>query len=131
MPDFAPFKDLKINFKPHPITSDLQVTKEDAAIKQAVVNLLLTVPGERPFQPLLGSNLSRLLFEQLDYGIAALIKNEIRDVIVKYEPRIAITALDVEPDFEENAFSVNLEFDIRGREDATPLQINFLLQRTQ
>jgi uncharacterized protein len=131
VPDFALFKDLKINLKPHPITGDLQVTKEDAAIKQAVVNLLLTIPGERPFQPLLGSNLSRLLFEQLDYGIAALIKNEIRDTIIKYEPRIRVTAVDVEPNFDDNAFDVSLQFDIRGREDATPLQINFLLQRTQ
>ena len=131
MPDFPLFKDLKINLNPHPITGDLQVTKEDAAIKQAVVNLLLTIPGERPFQPLLGSNLSRLLFEQLDYGIAALIKNEIRDTIIKYEPRISVTAVDVEPNFDDNAFDVSLQFDIRGREDATPLQINFLLQRTQ
>lgn len=131
MPDFAPFKDLKINFKPHPITGDLQVTKEDAAIKQAIINLLLTVPGERPFQPQLGSRLSRLLFEPLNYGIAALIKNEISDTIRKYEPRIKITELTVEPDFEENSFSVYFEFDIRGREDVAPLQINFLLQRSQ
>ena len=131
MPDFAPFKDLKVNFKPHPITGDLQVSKDDAAIKQAIVNLLLTVPGERPFQPLLGSRLSRLLFEPLDYGIAAIIATEIKDTVRKYEPRVNVKGLVVEPNFEENAFDVNFEFEIRGREDNAPLQINFLLQRTQ
>lgn len=131
MPDFAPFKDLKVNFKPHPITGDLQVVKEVAAVKQSIVNLLLTIPGERPFQPLIGSKLSTLLFEPLDFGIAALIKNEINDTIRKYEPRVRVVSLDVEPNFDENAFDVNLEFEIRGREDAAPLEINFLLQRTQ
>ena len=131
MPDLAPFKDLKVNFKPHPITGDLQVSKEDAAIKQSIVNLLMTVPGERPFQPQLGSSLSELLFEPLDFGVAALIKNEINDTIRKYEPRVNVVGLTVEPNFDDNAFDVNFEFEIRGREDVTPLQINFLLQRTQ
>lgn len=131
MPDLAPFKDLKVNFKPHPITGDLQVSKEDAAIKQSIINLLLTVPGERPFQPNLGSGLSELLFEQLDFGVAALIKNEINDTVRKYEPRVNVVGLTVEPNFDDNAFDVNFEFEIRGREDTAPLQINFLLQRTQ
>lgn len=131
MPNLAPFKDLKVNFKPHPITGDLQVSKEDAAIKQSIVNLLMTVPGERPFQPQLGSSLSELLFEPLDFGVAALIKNEINDTIRKYEPRVNVVGLTVEPNFDDNAFDVNFEFEIRGREDVTPLQINFLLQRTQ
>lgn len=131
MPDLAPFKDLKVNFKPHPITGDLQVSKEDAAIKQSIVNLLMTVPGERPFQPQLGSSLSQLLFEPLDFGVAALIKNEINDTIRNYEPRVNVVGLTVEPNFVDNAFDVNFEFEIRGREDVTPLQINFLLQRTQ
>ena len=130
MPDLAPFKDLKVNFKPHPITGDLQVSKEDAAIKQSIINLLLTVPGERPFQPQLGSSLSELLFEPLEFGVAALIKNEINDTVRKYEPRVNVVGLTVEPNFVDNAFDVNFEFEIRGRED-TPLQINFLLQRTQ
>jgi len=131
VPNLAPFKDLKVNFKPHPITGDLQVSKEDAAIKQSIVNLLMTVPGERPFQPQLGSSLSELLFEPLDFGVAALIKNEINDTIRNYEPRVKVVGLTVEPNFSDNAFDVHFEFEIRGREDVTPLQINFLLQRTQ
>ena len=131
MPIFAPLKDLKINFKPHPITGDLQVTKDETAVKQSVVNLLMTIPGERPFNNDLGSNLSALLFEPMDYGVAAQIKNEITSTIENYEPRIGIIDLNVEPLFNENSFDVHLEFTIRGRDDNVPLEINFLLQRTQ
>ena len=63
---------------PHPVTGDLQVTKEDAAVKQSVVNLLMTIPGERPFNSNLGSRISELLFEPLDYGVAAQIASEIK-----------------------------------------------------
>ena len=116
---------------PHPVTGDLQVTKEDAAVKQSVVNLLLTIPGERPFNSNLGSRISELLFEPLDYGIAAQIQDEIRTTIRNYEPRIGIVQLVVEPEYEQNSFTVHLEFEIVGRQDTAPQEINFLLQRTQ
>ncbi len=131
MPKYAPLKDLKINLMPHPVTGDLQVTKEDAAVKQSVVNLLLTIPGERPFNSNLGSRISELLFEPLDYGIAAQIQSEIRTTLRKYEPRIGIVELNVEPEYEQNSFSVHMEYEIVGRQDDTPQEINFLLQRTQ
>ena len=131
MPRYAPLKDLKINFMPHPVTGDLQVTKEDAAVKQSVVNLLMTIPGERPFQRRLGSRISELLFEPLDYGIAAQIQSEIKTTLQKYEPRIGIVELVVEPEFEQNSFTVHMEYEIVGREDDIPQEINFLLQRTQ
>ena len=116
---------------PHPVTGDLQVTKEDAAVKQSVVNLLMTIPGERPFNSRLGSRISELLFEPLDYGIAAQIQDEIRTTIRNYEPRIGIVELVVEPEFEQNSFTVHMEYEIVGRQDNTPQEINFLLQRTQ
>ena len=131
MPRYAPLKDLKINFMPHPVTGDLQVTKEDAAVKQSVVNLLMTIPGERPFQSRLGSRISELLFEPLDYGIAAQIQNEIKTTLRKYEPRIGVVELVVEPEFEQNSFTVHMEYEIVGRQDDTPQEITFLLQRTQ
>ena len=116
---------------PHPVTGDLQVTKEDAAVNQSVVNLLLTIPGERPFQSNLGSRISELLFEPLDFGVAAQIQSEIKTTIRNYEPRIGIVELVVEPEFEQNSFTVHLEYEIVGRQDNAPQEINFLLQRTQ
>ena len=131
MPSQQSFKDLKVTFKPHPVTGDLMVTKDDAAIKQAVVNLIMTEPGERPFEPNLGSSISGLLFETLDYATAASVDNEIRRTLDRYEPRIIVEGLDVEPSFEDNAFNVHLSFRIIGRQDSPPVDVNFLLQRTQ
>ncbi len=124
------FKDLNITFKPHPITGDLIVTKDEAAIKQSVVNLLLTNRGERFFNANLGSSISSLLFEPLDYGTAGMVSAEIENTLKAYEPRIKVLAVNTVPDFDQNGFDIELIFEIIGREDV-PLNVAFFLERTR
>ena len=102
MAKFQTFKDLNITFKPHPVTGDLIVKKDDAAVKQAIVNLLMTSRGERPFQPNLGSDLRRILFNPLDASTAAQIGENIRETLDTYEPRISILQLDVDTNFDDD-----------------------------
>ena len=130
MATFQSFKDLSITFKPHPVTGDLVVKKDDAAIKQAIVNLLLTSKGERPFAPDLGSDLRTLMFEPLDVATAGEISSNIRETLRNYEPRISILGIEVDANFEDNGFDVALEFEIIGREDF-PATIEFFLERTR
>lgn len=130
MPEFQTFKDLNITFKPHPITGDLTVTKDEAAIKQAIINLLLTNKGERFFNSRIGSSLSSLLFEQLDFATAALVNAEIENTLRFYEPRIEILSISTEPNFDDNGFDIELVFEVTGREDI-PVAINFFLERTR
>ena len=131
MPNQQSFKDLKVTFNPHPINGDLQVTKDEAAIKQSITNLLLTNPGERLFDSQIGSGISKLLFGQLDFAVAGLVADEIKRTLSKYEPRISLEAIEVTPDFDNNAFEARIEFTIRGRQDTPSQEINFLLQRTR
>ncbi len=130
MPNFQTFKDLNITFKPHPITGDLTVIKDEAAIKQAIINLLLTNKGERFFDSRIGSSLSNLLFEQLDFATAALINSEVENTIKFYEPRINILSISTVPNFDDNGFDIELVFEVTGREDL-PTSINFFLERTR
>ena len=124
------FKDLNITFKPHPITGDLIVTKDEAAIKQAIVNLLLTNKGERFFDANLGSSISELLFEPLDFGTAAMVSAEVQNTLTFYEPRIKVLSVTAVPDFDQNGFDIELFFEIIGREDF-PINVNFFLERTR
>ena len=52
------FKDISLSFDPHPITKDLPVLKNENAIRRSVRNLVQTIPGERFFNPILGSSVS-------------------------------------------------------------------------
>ena len=97
---------------------------------QSITGLLLTMKGERPFQPELGCDIKRILFEPLDYASAGTIKKEVKETLDRYEPRIRIDRIDCEPDFDNNGYSVELHYTIVGREDA-PIAVEFILERTR
>ena len=124
------FKDININFKKHPVTGDLVVSKDASAIKQAIVNLLLTNKGERPFNPDYGSNIRSYLFEPLDYGTAAQIKLSIKNTIAKFEPRIAVRTMETYPNYDNNSFDVDMTYVIVGSNDP-PTAVQLVLNRTR
>ena len=130
MPTFQTFKDLSVTFKKHPVTDDLVQVKDKAAIVQAIQGILLTRKGERPFQPELGCDVQNMLFEPLDYASAGTIKQEIRETIDRYEPRVTVTKLDCTPDFDNNGYNVEMQYTIVGRNDV-PIGVEFILERTR
>ena len=130
MPTFQTFKDLSVTFKKHPVTDDLVQVKDKAAIVQARQSILLTRKGERPFQPEFGCDVQDMLFEPLDYASAGTIKQEIRETIDRYEPRVTVTRIECTPDFDNNGYNVEMLYTIVGREDV-PVGIEFILERTR
>ena len=131
MPSTVPFKDLSLSFAKNKVTDDLLVKKEDAAVKQAVLNLLLTNKGERVYDSDYGSNIRTYLFEPLDFGTAGTIKDEIVRTLKNYEPRVSIDECVVEPNLESNGFDVRLDFQVLSRADVPPISIEFFLNRSQ
>ncbi len=130
MPSFQTFKDLSVTFKKHPVTDDLVTVKDKAAIVQSISSLLYTIKGERPFQPQLGCDLYKSLFEPLDFATAGVIRSQVLDVLRRYEPRITITDIITNVDEEYNGYSVELFYTIVGRDD-TPVAVEFFLERTR
>ena len=130
MPTFQTFKDLSVTFKKHPVTDDLVQVKDKAAIVQAIQCILLTRKGERPFQPELGCDVQNMLFEPLDYASAGTIKQEIRETINRYEPRVIVTEIECTPDFENNGYNVQVQYTSVGRNDV-PIGGEFILERTR
>ena len=130
MPTFQTFKDLSVTFKKHPVTDDLVQVKDKAAIVQAIQGILLTRKGERPFQPELGCDIQNMLFEPLDYASAGTIKQEIRETINRYEPRVTVVKIACNPDFNNNGYNVEMQYTIVGREDL-PVGVEFILERTR
>ena len=124
------FKDLSASFQTSPLNNDLIALKNESAIARSVRNLVLTVRGERPFQPILGTGGSRLLFENMDKLTAASIRSELRTTIENYEPRVEINEIIVEPDFERNAFHVTLQYFIIGM-DVPEQELTFALEPTR
>ena len=124
------FKDLSASFQTNPLSNDLIALKNESAIARSVRNLVLTGQGERPFQPVLGTGVSRLLFENMDKLTAAAIRSELRTTIENYEPRVEINEIIVEADFERNAFDVTLQYFIIGM-DVPEQELTFALEPTR
>lgn len=123
------YTDLDLDFAAHPVTGDIVKKKGTAAISTSMKNLLLTNFYERLFQPSIGSNLNRLLFENMDNIIAGQLKTEIENVIRNYEPRVSIHAVTVKPDFDYQRYDVSVVFFIVNQTD--PIQVNLFLERVR
>jgi phage baseplate assembly protein W len=121
------FKDLDLNFTIHPIRKDINTHKNEYAIINSVKNLVLTNHYERPFQPEIGSNIRRLLFENVDAVSAAQIEREITETVENFEPRVQISKVTAAADPDNNGYKVTLEFFVIN--NANPITINFFLER--
>ena len=124
------FRDIMVGFKKHPVTDDLVVSKDAAAIKQAIVNILLTNRGERLFNSRFGSDIRRYLFEPLDYATAAQVNGSIADTLSRFEPRIQVLSVETIPNFDDNGFDVEMSYEVRGS-DVPPVNVEFFLARTR
>ena len=108
------FKDLSFNFTKNPITNDIVVLKNEAAIKQSVKNLVLTKLRERPFRPELGTDSTSYLFE-LNRNIASNeLLQQIELVLETYESRIILQRIDVDTDDSLHSFDISIEYLIVG-----------------
>ncbi len=121
------FRDLDLNFTIHPVKKDINTHKNEYAIINSIKNLVLTNHYERPFQPDLGSNIRRLLFEQVDSVTASQIEREITEVIGNFEPRAQVSKVEAIPAPDENKYQIYLEFFIIN--NTAPITINFFLER--
>ena len=124
------FKDISSSFKVNPLIEDLIAVINETAIARSIRNLIMTQPGERFFNPILGSEVTGLLFENMDNLTASEIGDQIRLTVENFEPRVILTDVEVTPDYDKGEFNVELNYDIVGI-DVLPQQLEFALQPTR
>lgn len=121
------YSDFLDNMNKHPATGLLNRTLNENSVKQSIKNLILTNQGERFFQPLVGGNIEKTLFEPLDGFAAASIKKAIIETLWNNEPRLSAVDVRVQPLIDENAYRVFITFSIKTIQNSTTLEI--VLQR--
>ena len=124
------FKDISMSFKVSPLTFDLIANKNETAIARSIRNLILTAPGERPFNPELGSQVSRLLFNPMDDITTDSLREQISNTINNFEPRVNLRQVIVQPNFDNGEYDISIRYDIVGIEASTQ-QLSFALQQTR
>ncbi len=124
------FKDLSMTFQANPLNSDLIGLKNENAIARSIRNIVFTLPGEKFFNENFGSQISGILFENVDNLTASIIVDEITNSIENYEPRVNLLNVEAFPNFDNNAFDVIITYEIIGA-DVPPQELQFALLPTR
>ena len=112
------------------MNNDLIALKNATAISRSVRNIVFTTPGEKFFQPTFGSRVSQMLFENMDEITSLSIRDEIENSIRRFEPRVDLKSVRVNPDFDGNQYDVVITYQIIGA-DVSEQQLEFVLQPTR
>lgn len=107
----------------------VELVADDAAVRQALLLLMLTTPGERVMRPTYGCHLRRLVFSPNDDTTAGLAMHYVRSAIDRWEPRIDVLGLDARRDPEDpTTMQVILEYRVRATQQQDTIVIAYSLQ---
>lgn len=124
------YSDFMSNLDTHPLSGDIARVTNVESVKQALKNLILISYGEKPFQPTIGSNVYKSLFEPLDGFTINDIKQHIRDTIDQNEKRVKL--LDVQlvlSEINDNAIDATITFYVININQTASL--NLILKRVR
>lgn len=123
------YSDFLNDLNPHPVTGDVVRLTNENAVNRSIRNLINTNKGERLYQPDIGSDIFKMLFEPMSGGVAELLSTTIQRTIDDYEPRAKVLSVYVSPDYENNAYGVTINYMIINRQ--TPITLNVTLTRVR
>ena len=124
------FKDISLSFSPHPVTKDLPVLVNERAIIRSVRNLVETIPTERFFNPILGTDIRDTLFGNFDRAEVMMIEDQIRETLGNFEPRVSNVGATVKARPDDNNLDITVFFDINGLDIPTQT-FSFILEPTR
>ncbi len=95
-------------------TGGIAMVSEAASVRQALLILLTTNPGERVMRPEYGCDLRRLVFSPNDATTAGLAIHYVRSAVERWEPRAEVLRVDAAPHPEiPERLDVELEYRVR------------------
>ena len=75
--------------------ADVAMAAYDEDVRQAVLLILETEPGERVMRPDFGGGLRALAFEPLNTTTMALVRHRVEQALIAWEPRVAVERVNV------------------------------------
>ena len=123
------YSDLNLLFTTHPTTADITKKIDEEAVKASIRNLISTRNYERPFHPEIGCQVFSLLFENFNPITTQVMKNTIRDVIQKYEPRVKLLDVSIRDRSDNNEIQIEVFFKLINSEK--PITLTSVISRVR
>lgn len=118
------YKDIDLSFQKHPVTGDIRVLEDEAAVKRALKHLILFQAFDVPFHPELSSRLHLLLFE----NVSPLVSNEMRrivsEIVRNYEPRIELINIEINPNVDYHQYDIQITFKMISGDNINTLELS-------
>ena len=121
------YSDINASLAVNPVTGDIAQLDNVESIRASILNILRTRKGERLFQPELGTNIHKMLFEPNTPFTAGLITQELRTSITKQEPRVVVEKVEVKP-FPDD-YGVTVFILCRIKDTTEEVEIEDMLER--
>lgn len=122
------YRDFDLSFRPHPVTGDLVMRNDVAAVLQSVKNLVMSMQNDFIMRPDLygGAN---VLFELKSGALLFSIRNSVERTIRKHEPRVELKEVSIVDGNDPNSIKVQLVFYMLNAEQ--PIVEYLTIKRTR
>lgn len=101
--------------------------EDSQLIKNDLLQLLLTVPGDRVNRPTFGTPLRSFVFEQSTPGDLEILRSGILQAINQFEPRVSVLQLSIVEGPDSNGVRIFLIFTLKN-DPKTKLTIDRFIQ---
>lgn len=97
-------------------------------VRQAILIILQTNPGERVMRPNFGAGLRDFLFEPVDATTMASLQTRVQESLIDWEPRIDLQSVVVTASQQANTLDIEIDYLVRATNTAANLVYPFFLQ---
>lgn len=109
---------------------ELMLSSEDENIQESILIILGTAIGERLMRPVFGCRIHELVFAPNNAGTAGLARFYVEDALIRWEPRIKLERIEVEPDEKDPALLlISVNYQVRATDSQANLVYPFYLTR--
>ncbi|HEV8561864.1 MAG TPA: GPW/gp25 family protein [Actinophytocola sp.] len=104
----------------------IALVRREVELEQAMRLILSTYPGERPMRPEFGSRIRDFVFRPVNIETIAELSHEVRNALLRWEPRVNIEAVLVIPDpSDEGALYIDIQYVVKDTNDRRNLVFPF------
>lgn len=110
-----------------PGTGRFAVSEREASVKESVYLILMTNQGERWLEPGFGSRMMSYTFMDTSPTMLRMMSDDLRDIILRQEPRISNVNIDIDPESRDGCLIVSLEYTIAATNSIENMVFPFYL----
>ena len=113
------------------VDGKINISEDEELIRESIMIILGTAKGERVMRPDFGCGINEMVFEVNDTSTATMVTYHVKEALRKYEPRIEVERVDVQPDEEEEGrLNIIIEYKVLSKNIRRNLVYPFYLEKS-